>query len=238
MSLLPSTNAGSDTVSYFIENIGGSGDGANPVPCIKAGDALGRIRVGNPSTGLIIGSTTAGAAVVRGGGATSAGGSTLALGASEASFQNIVLTDGITTVNGTLSMPGAAGDLVVGDDITLGGDLTFSNGALGASISGYYFASVPVAAVGVIANPAGLTAGVYQIVYVGAGAGNENAQPSGVFVRSATTWFGNAVSTNFTAGAPNAGIAPTAGGATLSLLQGGVGTAPVPGDVFFRKISN
>lgn len=236
MSLLPSTNAGSDTVSYFIENVGGSGDGLAPVPCIKAGDAFGLVRVGNPNTGLVIGSTIGGTAVVRGGGATSAAGSTLALGSSAASTSNIVLTDAITTINGTLSVPGGS-DVFVGDNISLGGDLIFTNGSLGKSITGQYAASTAVVAAGPIANPAGLTPGVYVVTYgPDTLVGNEGAEPSGVFVRTSTQWVGNAVGSSFGGGVPNAALTPTtAGSATLTL---GGGSPAVPGVLFYRKISN
>jgi hypothetical protein len=237
MSLIPSANSGAPVGDfYYIENIGGSGNGADPVPCIKAGAALGLVRVGNPTTGLIAGATAGGTARVRGGGATSAGGSTLALGASDASFQNIVLTDGVTTINGTLSVP-AGGDIFVGDDVTLGGDLSFTNGqAAGASISGQYVNTSPFAGGGAVANPAGLTPGLYNVSVIGTGVGEELAQASAMCFRTVgNQWFGNGVSFNFTAGVPNVAIGPVAGGATLTI--GGAGI-PAAGNVVFRKILN
>jgi hypothetical protein len=138
MSLLTSVNQGAPGLEYFIENIGGAGIGVADAPCIK-GTTLGAVRVGDPADGLILRGDTQGSANAIRGGQASLG--SLAIGNSTASFQNIVLTDGITTVNGTLSVP-AGGDIFVGDDVTLGGDLTFTNGlANGASISGYYSAN-------------------------------------------------------------------------------------------------
>jgi hypothetical protein len=240
MSLLATVNAANAQQSYFIENIGGNGDQPNnPVPCIKTGDAFGAIRIADASGGMVlVGGGIGGAPLIsglRGGYNDTTNGSQVRLGSSVTSFQNIVLTDSITTINGTLNVPGG-GDIVVGDDISLGGDLTFTNGqSAGASISGYYAATVAVAGAGAVANPAGLTAGVYLVVYAGSGAGNENAQPSGVFYWSGTAWVGNAVSFNFTAGAPNTAIGPVAGGATLNI---GGASVPGAGSVFFRKVLN
>lgn len=232
MSLLTSTNAGSATNTYFIENVGGPGDTAADLPCIK-GSTLGSVRIGNPSAGVIIrGDTIASANRITGG--QTAGGSLL-IGNSTSSFQNIALTDGVTTVNGTLSVPGG-GDIFVGDNISLGGTLTFTNGALGSSISGQYAASTAVVAAGSVANPADLTPGVYVVSYApNTLTGNEGAEPSGVFVRTSTQWVGNAVGFAFTAGVPNAALAPAAGSATLTL---GGGSPAVPGALFYRKISN
>jgi hypothetical protein len=232
MSLLTSVNSGSRDLPYFIENIGPD---VNGVPCIK-GNATGFVRLGDPADGIVFKGELGGAANLVRGGQGVAG--SMTLGNSLASPSNIVLTDNLTTINTpvlTTSTVGVTGDVVATGNVEVGGDLILTDGPAGGSISGYYFASVPVVGAGAIANPAGLTAGVYHVVYVGLGAGNENAQPAGVFVRSATTWFGNAVSFNFTAGAPNAAIGPVAGGATLNL---GGAAIPVPGDVFFRKILN
>ena len=209
MSLLSSTNAGSTTNDYFVRNIGGSGDGAAAVPCIKGGDALGLIRIGQaPDSGIIIGGDDAtDISRVRGG---AAAGSSLLLGASATSYQNIALTDGVTTISGLLSVPG--------------------------SISGYYVASVAVGAGGgVMANPAGLTSGLYSVIYVGTGAGNELAEPSGLFYWNNVSWSGNSVSAAISAGGvPNTAIYPTAGGATLSV---GGGAIPA-GNAVFRKMMN
>lgn len=231
MSLLSSTNSGSASVDYFIRNIGGPGNGVADAPVIK-GSTLGTVLIGAGAPGSdqglrLRGDTVASANAILGN--QTAGGS-LTIGNSVASFQNIVLQDAATTINT---------DLSVGNLLTpTSGDIILVNGASGASISNYYSAQVAIAGVGAFANPAGLTPGVYLAVYVAPGAGNENAQPSGVFYWSGTTWSGNAVSTNFTAGAPNAVITPVAGGATLSIGQGGAGTCPVPGTVYLRKMLN
>jgi len=235
MSLLTSVNSGSPNLSYFIQNIGGNGAAGNSAPCIK-GTAFGAVRVGDPAVGIVIRGDATGAGFIRGGGATSAGGSSVTIGASSASASNIVLTDGFTTVTGTLSVPGA-GDISVGDDISLGGDLIFTNGATGSSITGFYFVTTAVAAAGAQANPAGLTAGTYLVVYVPTAStpGIEGQQPSGVFYWSGVSWAGNAVGANFSAPGPGPDIAilPTAGNATLTV---GGSTPSVPGSLFWRKL--
>jgi hypothetical protein len=135
-------------------------------------------------------------------------------------------------VNTSLTIAGAGADLTVPDTINVGGNINFT---AGGSISGYQTAQIAVAGAGAQANPAGLTAGTYALAYVAPAAGNEPAQPSGIFIWSGTTWFGNAVSFNFTAGAPNCAICPTAGGATLTV---GGAAAPFPATIFLRKLLN
>jgi hypothetical protein len=228
MSLLSSTNAGSATVDYFIRNLGGSGDQpANAVPCIAAGDAFGAIRIADPDAGMVIvGGGIGGTPLVSGIRGGAAAGSTVTLGSSTASFQNIALTDAATRINTDLTLGAAA---------TPGsGDIIFANGGTGSSISGYYSVSTAVAATGAQANPAGLTAGVYSVVYVPAG-GAPGQNPSGVFIWSGANWFGNAIGANFTAGVPDIAILPTAGLATLSI---GGGAASVPGTLYWRKVLN
>lgn len=241
MSLLRTANHGAEAQDYFIENIGGSGDGLAPVPCIKAGDALGLIRIGNPTTGLIAGATTSGTARLRGGGPTSAGGSTLALGASDASFQNIVLTDGITTVNGTLSVP-AGGDIFVGDDISLGGDLTFTNGGTGASISGFYSVNTapidcPDASDTVVPTPGTLTTG-WHIVSCSTVPPGQTQQQVATIVRYTVGVgfiFGGCVSN--TAGAGRFGFNVSADRSTL-VLSNSTGAAQNGVTVNFSKLMN
>lgn len=236
MSLIPSANAGAPGDYYFIENIGGQGETAADAPCIK-GTTLGTVRVGNPAAGVLIRgdllSSVTPANRIAGG--QTAGGS-MAIGNSTTSFQNIVLTDGATTVNTPLTIDQGFGVITDGD-VSCGGNLVLANGpSQGKSISNYWSAQVTglPGGGGAFANPAGLTQGVYFVVYVGSGAGNEFAQPSGVFYWSGTTWAGNAVSFNFTAGAPNCAIGPVAGGATLT-----IGGAAIPaGTAYFRKILN
>lgn len=235
MSLIPTANAGAPAGDlYYVENIGGPGATAADAPCIK-GTTLGAVRIGNPAAGVLVRgdllSSTTPANRIAGG--QTAGGS-LTIGNSTTSFQNVVLTDGLTTVNTQLTLSGTA-DIVVGGDVQVGGNLEFTNGAAGASISGYWSAQAAIAAAGAVPNPAGLTQGTYLVVFVAGGAGNENAQPSGVFYWSGTTWVGNAVSFNFTAGAPNTAIGPVAGGATLNI---GGAAIPLPATMYFRKLLN
>jgi hypothetical protein len=195
--------------------------------------------VADPNAGLVlVGGGIGGAPLVsglRGGYDDTTNGSQVRLGASVASQSNIVLTDTLTTINTSVNLAAVGADLTVADQISLGGNLLFTNGAAGASISGYQTAQIAVAAAGAQVNPVGLTPGVYTAVYVAPGAGNEPAQPAGVFVWSGTTWFGNAVSFNFTAGAPNCAICPTAGGATLTV---GGAAVPLPATIFMRKMMN
>lgn len=233
MSLLTSTNAGSASCAYFIENIGGPGTGVADAPVIK-GTTLGTVVVGcgGPAKGLRLrGDTVANANAILG---NQPNGGSLTIGNSVASFQNIALADGATTVNTPLTIDNGFG-IIADGDINTGGNLVFTDGAAGKSISGYWSAQQAVAAAGAQANPAGLTQGTYLVAYAGAGAGNENAQPSGVFYWSGVSWVGNAVSFNFTAGAPNMAIGPVAGGATLNI---GGAAVPLPGTLFFRKLMN
>lgn len=176
MSLLPSTNNGASEQSYFIENIGGAGAGGSDAPCIK-GTTFGTIRVGQPQIGMILRTATNGENFIRGGGATSIAGSTLTIGNSSASQNNIVMADGITAVNGILSTSGAIvasgaltvnGALTANAGLSVSGDLTFTNGALGNSISGYYSITVgplncPDSADTIVPQPAGQTNGWYII---------------------------------------------------------------------------
>jgi hypothetical protein len=250
MSLLTSLTAGNPDQYYYIENIGGNGRGSNQVPCIRGGDVFGAVRVGDADQGMVlIGGglgnlpSTCG---VRGGYPNTTGGAVVNLGASLASASNIVLTDNLTTVNTPMTITSSIianqdldidGQLFVTGNIDALSTINLVNGSLGNSISGYYAASVAVTS-GAITNPAGLTPGVYVVTYVGTGAGNEQAQASGVFVRSTSIWFGNAVSTAFSGSAPsspNTAIYPVPGGATLNL--GGV-SIPANGTVFFRKVLN
>jgi hypothetical protein len=234
MSLLSSTNAGSASVDYFIHNIGGTN---NPAPCIQGG-LLGpapgfsdtAVRVGNPEDGMVL---TGGGGTylplirgINGGSANTTGGESLLIGASEASFQNIVLTDALTRINT---------DVILGAAATPGsGDIIFANGGTGSSISGYYSVTTAVAGAGAQANPAGLTAGVYSVAYVPAG-GAPGQNPSGIFFWSGAAWNGNALGANFSAGVPDIAILPTAGNATLSI---GGGAPSVPGTLYWRKVLN
>lgn len=174
MSLITTANAGSETLPYAIRNIGGSGNQAvgDAVPCIQAGSAFGAIRIADPSGMVLVGGGIGGTPLVsaiRGGGAA---GTTLNLGSSVASQDNIVLTDGVITVNGDLLLAGATSDLNVGGNIVL------TNGdTAGKSISGYYNATIastsyPDVSDTPLATPGDLTAGWY-IYATSAAAGSQ-----------------------------------------------------------------
>ena len=168
----------------------------------------------------------------------------LRFGSSRTTYQHLVLKDGVGGANPLATFNT---DVLCAQDLDINGialvtgqvqalsDIVLVNGGIGKSISGYWSNTQAVSATGAQANPAGLTAGVYLIVYIATGANNEDAQPSGVFYWSGTTWSGNAVSFNFTGGAPNCAIGPVSGGATLNI---GGASAPVPGNLYFRKLLN
>ncbi len=226
MSLLTQFDHVSATEPCYIQNIG-----SVAAPCI-AGDAVGAVRIAEPQTGLLLQSDPATSIYRIRGGAASAG--EVRLGSSAASFQNVVMTDGLTAVNTTLNV---YSPLAVFDDVYLNGSLILSGGASGESISGYYGATSPfVAGGGAVANPAGLTPGLYSVIAIPTGAGNENAQASAICFWSGSVWTGNGVSFNFTGGAPNLAIGPVAGGATLNL--GGATIGALSGTVVFRKLLN
>lgn len=236
MSLLTQFDHVAAATPTYIQNIGGNGNDISVAPCIR-GTALGAVRVGDPTNGLILrGDTVANIDQIRGG--TAAGGSLL-LGSSSASFQNIALTDNLTTINTPLSQVGniaITGDLATTGNIGVGNNLVFINGnSQGDSVSGYYLASVPFAGQQVLANPAGLTAGVYSVV-LATGNADREAQPSGIFIWSGTTWFGNAVSAAFGSSpvGPNCIVVPANGGATLEIKGSGAPT----GNAIYRKLLN
>jgi len=230
MSLLPSTNNGASVQPYFIKNIGAaSGVSSAEVPCIE-GSTLGSLRIGNPAAGLTMrGSTADSNQFIRGG--QSSGGQ-LVLGCSQTSFQNIVLTDGVTTVNGTLT---AANALSVLSGLSVSGDITLVQGGAGRSISGYYTSPVSVTGSGAVGNPAGLTTGYYAVSLDPTNAADRLASPSGIFYWSGTAWAsGNAVSSAHTAGVPNCVISPASGLATLEVT----GTGVPAGFLVFSKLLN
>lgn len=243
MSLLTSLTAGNSDQYYYIENIGGNGRGGNAVPCIRGGDALGALRVSDADTGLVITGGGIGANPqiqgIRGGyPETSTLNGEVRLGASALSFQNIVLKDALTTVNTDMVTQGIDADniFVTGNADFLSTINLVNGNANGQTIAGYYTRTVAITGGGAVANPSGLTTGLYSVQYVGNGAGNEQAQPSGLFYWSGTVWTGNAVSSAFTAGtpdAPNTAIHPVSGGATLNI---GGASIPATGNVIFRKV--
>jgi hypothetical protein len=187
MSLLTSVNSGASGLPYAIQNIGRTAD----TPCIKGGFLSATpgvsdttVRVGSDVSGMIL--TGGGGSVlslvrgINGGTANTSNGEQLFLGASAASSNNIVLTDGLTAINGDLVMAAATSDLTVGGDISVGGGITFINGASGESISGYYdtaiaSASYPDVADTPLATPGDLTAGWY-IYSISAAPGSQAEQ--------------------------------------------------------------
>jgi len=230
MSLLQTFDHVAAQTPSYIQNIGGPGLGANDAPCIK-GSTLGAVRVGDATNGLILrGDTIANQDQIRGG--TAAGGS-LQIGSSAFSFQNIALTDGITTVNSTLN---AQGPVAMYDDLFIAGNINLT-GTSGESISGYYKATVAVAASGSQANPAGLTPGVYFVIYK-PNTVTLGQQPSGVFYWSGTVWSGNAVDGNFTGPSPDCAILPASSTSGATLAIAGSGPPVVPGVLTFSKVLN
>ena len=231
MSLLTSVNAGTPAVNYFIENIGGAGTGAVDAPCIK-GSTLGAVRIGDPTDGLVLrGDTIADANIIYGG---QAAGGSLTIGNSVASPSQIVLTDGVANVNGLLAVVGSLQAKTAG--ATPASLDTYTNRDIhGFSDTGYSSFSVPFAGGGPVANPVALSPGLWSVIVVGTGAGNEQAQPSAICYWDGAVWTGNGVGFAFGAGpvGPNCAIAPVAGGATLTI--GGAGV-PAAGNVFFRQL--
>lgn len=147
---------------------------------------------------------------------------------------NLFVNTGTNQVGINTTAPGA--ELGVNGDISANGNIILSGGgSSGKSISGYYVNTSPfTSSGGPVANPAGLTPGLYSIIVVPT-SGNEPAQASAVCFYTGTTWSGNGVSFNFTAGVPNVAIGPVTGGATLNI--GGAGI-PTSGNVVFRKLMN
>ena len=239
MSLLKNANTGAEDVPYFIENIGFPG-GVNALsPCLK-GSSLGTVVIGNPSAGLVLRGDTL-ANNNRIGGGQVAGGQ-MQIGNSTTSFQNIVLTDGITTVNGTLAVP-AGGDIFVGDDIQLGGDLTFTNGqTAGASISGYFTANTapincPDGVDTAVPNPAGLTPGWHIVSCSTAIGGQTEQQVSDMVFRNGAGLYTFGGSLRTPSGSGSFGFKVTADRTGL-LLANSSGVAQNGVTVNFTKILN
>jgi hypothetical protein len=238
MSLIPTANAGAPVGDYyFIENIGGPGTDVAIAPCVK-GTSLGTIRVGNPDVGVIIrGDTVAPFTQNRVSGGAAAGG-TLTLGSSQASPNNIALTDNTTTISGNASVSGIFSVPGVFQAKAAGAspaslDTYISRDVHGFSDTGYSVFTVPFAGGGAVANPPALSPGLWSVIVVPTGAGNENAQASACCYWDGTAWTGNGVSFNFTGGSPNVAIGPVAGGATMNI--GGAGI-PAAGNVLFRQL--
>jgi hypothetical protein len=232
MSLLTSVGSGSVGTKYYIENLDGNGEPGNDVPCIKAGSVFGAIRIADVSGMVLVGGgigNTPLVSGVRGGGAS---GTTLTLGSSAASPTNIVLTDGLITVSGDMVLSGA------GSDLSVGGDIVLVNGqSAGKSITGYFSGVttlvVPNTGVGqAIANPAGITAGLYAITTDFTTGGNEAIQVATVAYWTGAVWQGGSTLSANTLCV----LAPSPGAATIDIAQSGGGA--VTANVRFRKLLN
>lgn len=235
MSLLTSTNAGSASVNYFIENIGGPGSGVADAPVIK-GTTLGTVVVGagGPTQGLRLrGDTVATANAIVG---NQPNGGSLTIGNSVASASNITLADGTTNVAGLFNVVGSIQAKTAGG--TPASLDTYTNRDIhGFSDTGYAVFNVVIAnpsITGVIPNPGALSAGLWSVMFVPPGDANIGAQVSAICYWDGAAWTGAGDSTSFTAGAPNAAILPTAGSATLSL--GGSSKPADPSVVIFRQL--
>lgn len=232
MSLLTSVTEESKGVSQFIEASYTAGGAA----MIATGSAAGIARIAPATQG-----PSAGNAFLRAG----PGASALSLGASDAvnSAISMTVTPSVATFLNTdvnVTVPGTA--LAVSNSIVAtagapgaGTLATFCNRDVnGFSDSGYSNLTTTVVGGGAIANPAGLSPGVWSVIVTPQGAGNEAAQASAVCFWSGAVWSGNGVSFNFTAGAPNVAIGPVAGGATLNL-----GGASIPAgniDIRYKQL--
>jgi hypothetical protein len=237
MSLLPTVTAGSTSVSYFIENVGAPGGVNFDTPCIK-GSITGAIRVGDPDAGLVLRGDVGGVnSFIRGGAAAA---STLALGSSSASFQNIALTDNLTTINTPLIMTNPANDLIVAGDIGVGGDVIFATA--GKSISGYFNAQnapqnvIDGAPDAAVPNPAGLTTGWYIVSCACAPGGQPQEQISTIarYVVG-SGWVVGGCNSNL-AGAGRFGFNVAVDRSTLALANNSGANQLVT--VFFAKLLN
>lgn len=234
MSLIPTANSGAPSGdAYYIENIGGSGDTVATIPVIK-GSPTGAVRVGNQLNGLVVRGGTDGTGFIRGG-LNSLG--VLNLGSSSVAFDNIVLTDSLTTIKTDLVLPSASATIAVAGDVEVGGNVVLMEGPTGKSISGYYNASVPVNVSGAgsfaVANPAGITAGWYAIAVLQPTslANNGSKMPGCVGYFNGTLWsfggFGGDVSTFY--------ICPLDNHTTLQIVSAGAFPDTV---VYFAKLMN
>ena len=238
MSLLTTVNSGGGPgvsasglpVDYFIKNIGGNGDTAADAPCIK-GTTLGAVRIGNTAAGLILRGDTVAAANRIAGGQTSGG--SLQIGNSTTSFQNIILSDGATSVSTDLAV-GIVGAPTMGN-------IVLTNGITnGKSISGYWNATTPSASYPTgadtpIANPSGLTAGWYVIGVACAPGSQAEEQTSTMAHWSGTLWdIGGAIQS--IAGAGSFGLKPT-DDRTAMRVHNATGAAQVA-TVYWAKMLN
>lgn len=229
MSLLATVDSGnaSLTQSYFIKDL--STDGLTP-------------KVGTNAAGtLTIQSNPVGSLVTIRPDLAAAG--NMRLGSSVASYQNIALADGLTTINSVLAMgpPGMPSAINAGA-VNLDGDLTFVNGSAGDSISGYY--SVPTAPINVpdgsdtvVPNPAGLTQGYYIVaVSTAVGAQNQQQVATLAYLTSGGLWaIGGCCSS--IAGAGRFGL-NVSNDRTTMVLSNSTGVAQNGCTVYFSKLMN
>jgi hypothetical protein len=227
MSLLTSTNSGSESQTYFCKNVGSE---AQP---IIAGNSNGALRVGPPTINsfVIRGDTGTGDGFLRPG---PAAGSSLFIGSSLANPSAITVSDAGTSISGDVVLTGT------GSDLAVGGNITLSNGATGKSISGFYSAIVNVNVPATlnfntaITNPSTLTPGWYMIgVSQPPGANAGNAMPSCVALWSGAIWSaggGGSVVDNFSINASD----------NFSTLQiyNNTGVAFASTTVSFAKMAN
>lgn len=232
MSLLTSVNDESQNISQFIPAAYTSG-GAR---MIATAAPEGVVRIAPATTG-----GSAGGAFLRGG----TGATGLILGANDTLNSQVVLTNtpsarinlnsdtrisvpgtGLDVANSMIAIAGAPGAATL--------DTYVNRDIHGYSDTGYVEETETRVGGGVVPNPVPLPEGLYSVMVVPQGAGNEAAQASAVCYWDGAVWTGNGVSFNFTAGAPNVAIGPAAGGATLT-----VGGASIPAgnlDVVFRQL--
>jgi hypothetical protein len=168
------------------------------------------------------------------GGAVSGG--TLNLGSSTASVNNVVLTDGVVTMNGDVVVAGA------GSDLSVGGDIVLANGdTAGKSISGYYNEVTASASYATnvdtpIANPAGLTAGWYIVAAATAVGGQTEEQVSVIVHRSAGGLWDIGGSIRSIAGAGTFGFKPSLDRTTME-VQNSSGAAQTA-TIYWAKLLN
>ena len=232
MSLLTSVNDESQNISQFIPAAYTSG-GAR---MIATAASEGIVRIAPATTG-----GSAGAAFLRGG----TGANSTILGANDTLNSQVVLTN---TPSERINLNSNTNVSVPGTALTVTNSITATAGAPGAaaldtfvnrdihgySDTGYVDQTVTRAGAGAVANPGVLPLGLYSVIVVPQGAGNEAAQASAHCYWDGAAWTGNGVSFNFTAGAPNVAIGPAAGGATLTI---GGASVPVGNiDVRFRQL--
>lgn len=245
MSLAPSiTSVNSGTIPY-VANVASSG--ADPVIATAFG-------------GVFVEPRADGNAFIHTDGPA---GRILNIGANGATFANIVLTDATNTMNkptnmlnggfipagqtltnagaysssgtGSFSILNSIGAVAGANPATATLDTYTNRDIHGYSDTGYSNFSVAfIAGGGAVANPVGLSPGLYSVIIVPSGGGNENAQASAICYWSGAVWSGNGVSFNFTGGVPNLAIGPVAGGATLNI--GGASAGALAGNVLFRQL--